>query len=103
MPSSTDRARREMPMPAASFLTPESQPENFDGLVGVSQVAAAAADEARRAAHRQRRGSFTVRTPWLRRKDTHTGSHVIQQCGTAVTPASGQNRDSGTTNSGSGQ
>jgi hypothetical protein len=36
-------------------------------LVGVSQVAANAVDEARRrAADRQCMGSFTVRTPWLR-------------------------------------
>jgi hypothetical protein len=59
-------ALREMPMPAASFFTPASQFENFDGLVGAWHSAAAAADGARRrAADRQRMGSFTVRTPWL--------------------------------------
>src|SRR5262245_1789081 len=62
-----------MPIPAASFLTPASQLENFDGLFGVSQVAANAGDEAsRRAADRQGMESFTVRTPWVREeKETY--------------------------------
>jgi hypothetical protein len=53
-------------MPAASFLTPASQLGNFDGFVGAVHSAAEAAEEARRrAAQRERMGSFTVRTPGL--------------------------------------
>jgi hypothetical protein len=54
-------------MPAASFLTPASQLENFDGFVGDWHSAAEVTEGARKrkAADRQRIGSFTVRTPWL--------------------------------------
>jgi hypothetical protein len=47
-------------MPAASFLTPESQVGNFDGFVGASHSADRAADEVRRRADRQKMGSFTA-------------------------------------------
>src|SRR6185503_3628437 len=57
--SSAETELREMPMPAASFLTPESQLWNFDG--SWQDAAMAAADEAmRRDAERQRVASFTV-------------------------------------------
>ncbi|WP_368905088.1 hypothetical protein [Taklimakanibacter lacteus] len=56
-------------MPAASFLTPESQLGNFEGLVGVPHVSAAAAltEATTREAERKKAESFTVMlTPWLR-------------------------------------
>jgi len=53
-------------MPAASFLTPESQLGNLEGEVGWQSAAEAAVDVAKTSkADKQRGTSFTVETPWL--------------------------------------